>query len=88
MNIRIATIVIGALDAAAAGAIAVGAYNSGSDHATIGFESVLFLATGLPAIVLAWYRRAPRVALALALGFPSVFVLLFLAAVAVFSSLR
>jgi hypothetical protein len=95
MNIRIATIVIGALDAAAAGAIAVGAYNSGSDHATIGFDyaagvivSVLFLATGLPAVVLAWFRRAPRVALALALGFPSVFVLLFLAAVVAFSSLR
>jgi hypothetical protein len=95
MNIRVATLAVGALDAVGAGAIAIGAYNSGSDHATIGFDyaagvivAVLFLVTGLPAMVLAWNRRAPKVALALALGFPAVFALLFLAAVVAFESLK
>jgi hypothetical protein len=38
VNIRVATIVIGLLDAAGCAAVAVGTFNSGSDPATIGFD--------------------------------------------------
>ena len=94
MNIRIATIVIGLLDAAGCVAVAVGTFNSGSDPATIGFDYAagvivtgLFLVSGLPALVMAYLRRAPRTALALALAFPAIFVLLFIAAVIIFEML-
>jgi hypothetical protein len=91
MNLRPATIVIGCLDALGC---AVATYNSGSDHATIGFDYAagaivtgLFAVTGLPALVIAFLRRAPKTALALALAFPAVFVVLFVAAVIVFARL-
>jgi hypothetical protein len=94
VNIRIATIVIGLLDAAGCAVVAVGSYTSGSDPATIGFDYAagvivtgLFLVTGLPALILAYLRRAPRTALALALAFPAIFVLLFMAAVILFEML-
>ena len=71
--------------------VAVAAYNSGSDPATIGFDYAagvivtgLFVVTGLPALIIASLRRAPRTALALALAFPAVFVLLFVVTVIVF----
>jgi hypothetical protein len=74
--------------------VAVATYNSGSDHATIDFDYAagvivtgLFAFTGLPALVIAFLRRAPKTALALALAFPAVFVVLFVAAVIVFASL-
>jgi hypothetical protein len=92
VNIRVATIVIGLMDAAGCAAVAVGSYTSGSDPATIGFDYAagvivtgLFLVTGLPALILAYLRRAPRTALALA--FPAMFVLLFIAAVVIFEML-
>lgn len=94
MNIRVATTVIGLLDAAGCVAVAIGTFNSGSDPATIGFDYAsgvivtgLFLVTGLPALVLAYLRRAPRAALALALAFPAIFALLFIAAVIIFAML-
>jgi hypothetical protein len=94
VNIRVATIVIGLMDAAGCAAVAVASYTSGSDPATIGFDYAagvivtgLFLVTGLPALILAYLRRAPRTALALALAFPAIFVLLFIAAVVIFEML-
>jgi hypothetical protein len=94
MNIRIVTIVIGLLDAAGCAVVAVATYNSGSDPATIGFDyaagaivAALFAVTGLPALILAIWRRAPRAALSLALAFPAVFVVLYVAAVVVFALL-
>jgi hypothetical protein len=89
---RAAAIVIGILDALACAAVAVVSFNSGSDPATIGFDYAagaivtgLFVVTGLPALIVAALRRAPRTALALALGFPAIFVLLFVATVIVFA---
>jgi hypothetical protein len=93
MNIRIVTIVIGFLDALVSAVIAVASYNSGSDPATIGFDyaagaivAVLFAVTGLPALIVAYRRRAPRTALGLALAFPALFVVLFVATVIVFAT--
>jgi hypothetical protein len=84
MNRRIATIVIGLLDALGCAVVAVATYNSGSDPATIGFDCAagvivtgLFVVTGLPALVLAYLRRAPKAALALALAFPVPAVVVF-----------
>ena len=45
----------------------------------------LFIVTGLPALIIAYFRRAPRTALALA--FPAVFVVLFVVTVIVFAGL-
>jgi predicted RNase H-like nuclease len=79
------------LDALGCAVVAVASYNSGSDPATIGFDYAagvivtgLFVVTGLPALIIASLRRAPRTALALALAFPAVFVLLFVVTVIVF----
>jgi hypothetical protein len=92
MNMRAATIVIGFLDALGCAVVAVGSYNSGSDPATIGFDYAagaivtgLFIVTGLPALIIAYFRRAPRTALALA--FPAVFVVRFVVTVIVFAGL-
>ncbi len=67
-------------------------YWSGSDPATRGFDgtaalalTVLLLLTALPAALLAYFDRARRTALALALGFPLGFVALFVAAAAIFA---
>jgi hypothetical protein len=94
MNKRAITIAVALLDAAASAVVALASYNSGSDPATIGFDyaagavvGVLFLLTGLPALVLAYRRRAPRTARILALAFPAVFAAFFLAAVVIFTML-
>jgi hypothetical protein len=94
MNIRAITIIVALLDAAGCAVVAVASYNSGSDPATIGFDyaagvivGALFLLTGLPALVLTYCKRAPRTALILALAFPALFVVLFLAAVVIFTML-
>jgi hypothetical protein len=91
MNIRTATVVVGILDALACAATAVACFDSGSDLATIGFDyaagaivTTLFLVTSVPGLILVFMRRAPRAALALALTFPAVFVVLFIAAVIIF----
>jgi hypothetical protein len=90
MTLRIATIVIGLLDAAVWTVLAFMTFLSGSDPATKGLDigagavlTALFLVTGLPALVLAGIGRAPRAALALALVFPAVFALLFADSVSV-----
>jgi hypothetical protein len=94
MNKRAVTIAVALLDAAASAVVAVASYNSGSDPATIGFDyaagvivGALFLLTGLPALVLTYLKRAPRTALILALAFPALFAVLFLATVVLFTML-
>lgn len=90
--LRTATLVIGLLDALACAVIVIAAYNSDSDPATIGLDYAagvitagLFALTGLPALIIAALRRAPRTALGLAAAFPVIFLLLFVAAVVVFT---
>ena len=92
MTLRLAAIVVGLLDAVAWIVLALLTFQSGSDPATKGLDvaagavvTVLFLVTGAPALVLAYIGRAPRTALVLALAFPAVFVLLFVAVVIAFA---
>jgi hypothetical protein len=94
MNKRTITIAVALLDAAGSIVVAVAAYNSGSDPATIGFDyaagiivSALFLVTGLPALILTYLKRASRTALILALAFPAIFAILFITAVVIFTML-
>jgi hypothetical protein len=68
----------GALDCAPAAVSAVELLWSGSGPATRGFDlagvwvvMLLVLLTGVPSLLLAWTKRAPRTALALALAFPA-----------------
>jgi hypothetical protein len=86
MNRHAATLVVGSLDALIWVVIAAAALTSRSDPATKGLDeaagwavTALFLVTGAPALVLASRRRAPVTALILALGFPEVFAVLFIA---------
>ncbi len=91
MRLRTLTLIVAALDAVAALTVSAAMLWSHSDPATKGLDTlagfavaVLFLLTGLPALALSWYRRAPRLALTLALAFPAAFlVLLVIAIVAV-----
>jgi hypothetical protein len=64
---------------------------SGSDQATRGFDLagvwvvlLLVLLTGVPALLLAWTKRAQRTALALALAFPAGLALVAIAIVIAF----
>lgn len=89
---RIAALIIGVLDAVLWAVIAVSLFVSLSDPATKGLDSLagwlvtgLFLVTGLPALLLAWRNTKPGLALALAIAFPAVFVILFAAAVIAFA---
>jgi predicted benzoate:H+ symporter BenE len=86
MNRRNVTLVVGAVDAIVCAAIAVAALTSRSDPATKGLDeaagwavTALFLVTGMPALVLAWRRRAPVTAFILAFAFLAVFAALFIA---------
>jgi len=88
---RAAAIVIGLLDALACGLVAIATLAPISEHATAGFDSaaatvvvLLFVVTGLPALVFAMPGRAPKTALTLALTFPAV---LFGAVVFIFARL-
>lgn len=90
---RIAALIIGVLDAVLWAVITVSLFVSLSDPATKGLDSLagwlvtgLFLVTGLPALLLAWRNTKPGLALALAIGFPAVFVILFAAAVIAFAA--
>jgi hypothetical protein len=93
MNLRTSTFVIGSLDALVTAFIAVGTYNSTSDNATIGLDHAagviiagLFLLTGLPALVVAGLGRAPKTGFTLALAFPAIFVVLFVATLIVMAT--
>ncbi len=75
--------VIAVLDAIGWGLAAFNLLITDGDPATRGLDqlggfsiSILFVLTGLPALVLAGLNRAPRAALALALAFPVAFVVL------------
>ena len=92
MSARTAAFIVGGLDALGWLLVCAGTFFSQSDPATKGLDTfagfavtVVFLLTGVPALVLAWRNRAPRLALALALGFPTGFVLLFAVAVVAFA---
>jgi hypothetical protein len=89
---RTATLTVAVLDCIAWLAVALVTFGSGSDAATKGLDniagwlvSLLLLVTAVPALVLVWRGRAPRLALTLALAFPGVFVVLFAAAVVAFA---
>jgi hypothetical protein len=92
MRARTAAIIVGAADCIAAAAIAFAFFGSGSDPATKGFDVaggwvviLLLLVTGAPGLALALARRAPNTALALVLGFPVGFILVFIAVVIAFT---
>jgi hypothetical protein len=81
MKLRTITLIIATLDTAVFALIAAATFLSGSDAATKGLDIVaglavtaLFVVTGLPALILAWRGRWPRLALGLSLIFPGVFV--------------
>jgi hypothetical protein len=84
---RAATLIIGALDCLVGIGIALALFASGSDPATKGLDNaagvlalVTALATGVPALMLWYLRRAPRAALALAIAFPVALIALVVAA--------
>ena len=89
---RSAALIITGLDAALGIFIACDLlFFSASDQATRGFDfaavwivGILFAFTAFPALLLAGSGRAPRTALALAVGFPVSFAVAFLAAVIAF----
>jgi hypothetical protein len=88
---RTLTIVFCAFDTLVAGVAAVSTLGRIAEPATHSFDLAagyailaLFLLTTAPAIWLSWRRRSPRLALSLSLGFPVVFVLLFVAAIIAF----
>jgi hypothetical protein len=88
MRRRTVTIAVGVLDGIAWVLVAVATFLSGSDPATKGLDvaagvavTILFALTAVPALVLVRLRRAPRVALVLALAFPAVLALLLVAAI-------
>jgi hypothetical protein len=92
MRVRAVTIALTAIDCVAAAALVIIFFLfSGSDPATRGFDiagawliALLLFVTGLPALLLAFMRRAPRTALVFALTFPVGFVLVYIAAVIAF----
>lgn len=83
MTIRLTAIIIAVLDAVGWGLAAFNLLITDGDPATRGLDqlggvaiSILFVLTGLPALVLAMTNRAQRVSLALALAFPAILLLL------------
>lgn len=89
---KIATLIIAALDTIAWLAVAAATFLSQSDAATKGLDvtagalvTALFALTGLPALLLAWRDAKPRLALALALAFPAAFAVLFIGVVIAFA---
>jgi len=92
MNRRTATIIVCTVDAAIWAFVAFASLTSQSDAATKGLDqgagwivTALFLFTGAPALALTLLRRAPIVALTLALAFPAAFAAAFIAAVIAFT---
>jgi hypothetical protein len=90
--VRTLTLVIAALDCLAAIGVAAALFFSGSDPATKGLDvaagwliTLLLLFTGVPALILALRKRAPRTALALSLCFPVGFIMFYIAAVIAFA---
>jgi hypothetical protein len=91
MNARNVALVIALLDAVACVAMAVALFtppanptNSGVNFFLGIFVILWFLPTGVPALVLALSRRAPRAALGFGLAYPALFVLAAIVVVIVF----
>jgi hypothetical protein len=92
MNRRTATFIVCIVDAAMWAFVVFASLTSQSDAATKGLDqgaglivTALFLFTGAPALALTLLRRAPIVALTLALAFPAAFAAVFIAAVIAFT---
>ena len=90
MTLRLTAVIIAVLDACGWALAAFNLLTSESDPATTGLDrlggysiTILFLLTGLPALVLTGLNRGPRLSLALALVFPAAFLVLLAAAAAV-----
>lgn len=88
MNLRIATLIIGAFDMVAWVLLTMGTFLSQSDPATKDLDTLagivvtaLFLLTGAPALVLAWRAIMLPLGLALAIAFPAAFAILFIGTV-------
>lgn len=89
MTLRLTAIVIAALDAIGWGLAAFNLLIGEGDPGTRGLDrfaghsiTILFLLSGLPALMLAGMNRAPRLALGFALAFPLTFLVLLGAAAA------
>ena len=81
---RTLALIVGALDCVAFIGMLLMALLSPGDQAARGLGIgigwiilVLFALTAAPAVALAWFERAPRTALSLALAFPLLFILLY-----------
>ena len=92
MTRRTLTILIALFDAFVCSIVAFGAIASKSDHATLGLDYaagalavLVFVLTGGVALALTYFGKAPRLALACALAFPTLLAVLFIAAVIAFS---
>lgn len=92
MRLRTITLAACAVDFVAWAIIAYATLLSGSDAATRGLDRTagmlvtgLFFATAVPAFALTRRGRAPITALVLALAFPRVFAVAFVAAVVAFA---
>ena len=91
-RLRTATITVCLFDAAAWILVALATFMSGSDAATRGLDqaagfvvTALFLVTAAPAFALILLGRAPVTALVLALAFPAIVAVAFVAAIIAFA---
>jgi hypothetical protein len=91
-KLRTATIIACIFDAAAWILVALATFMSGSDPATSGLDqaagfvvTALFLVTAAPACTLIWLSRAPVTALVLALAFPAIVAVTFVATIIAFA---
>ena len=91
-KLRTATIIACILDAAAWILVALATFMSGSDAATRGLDqaagfvvTALFLVTAAPAFALILLGRAPVTALVLALAFPAIVAVAFVATILAFA---
>jgi hypothetical protein len=91
-TLRTATITVCLFDAAAWILVALATFMSGSDPATRGLDqaagvvvTALFLVTAAPAFALILLGRAPVTALVLALAFPAIVAVAFVAAIIAFA---
>ena len=88
MRLRMAALIVAALDTVGWTLVAVNTFLSQSDPATKGLDQAAGYAVTLllvlivaPALIFAWRQRSTRLSLTLVLAFPAVFALLFVAVV-------
>ena len=92
MTVRVVTVIVCILDVVGWLLTAIAYFVSQSDQATAGFDdavgmiiTVLFAITVVPAFALVLTRKLPRTALTLALAFPAIFAILFVAVIIAFT---